>query len=62
MHSSTVTNTVNDKSFSERKASRLIGFHLVKGKTFVVFASSVLKVMPLLKVFEGKLTRFIENP
>ena len=56
MHSSTVTSTVNDKSFSERKVSRLVGFHSVIGKTFVVFASSVLKVMLLLKVFEGKFT------
>ena len=37
-----------------RKVSLFTGFHPNVGKTFVDFASSALKVLPLLKAFVGK--------
>ena len=37
-----------------RKVSRFTLFHSNVGKTFMAFASSVLKALPLLKAFVGK--------
>jgi len=37
-----------------RKVSRFTVFHPNVGKTFMAFASSVLKALPLLKAFVGK--------
>ena len=42
------------QKLSERKFSWFTRFHPNVGKTFAVFASSVLKVLLLLKAFVGK--------
>ena len=42
------------QKLSERKVSQFTGFHPNVGKTFAVFAPSVLKVLPLLQAFVGK--------
>ena len=46
----------------ERKVSQFTGFPPKVGKTFVVFPSSVLKVLPLLKAFVGKTFAIHQNP
>ena len=38
----------------QRKVLQFTGFLPIVGKAFAVFASSVLKVLPLLKVFIGR--------
>ena len=50
--------TLNDKSLARKKFCGLLDFIQMWGK----LASSVLKVLPLLKAFLGKTLRFIENP
>ena len=42
------------QKLSERKVLRFTGFHSNVEKTFAIFASSVVKVLPLLKAFEGE--------
>ena len=46
------------QKLSERKVSWFTRFHPNVGKTFVAFALSVLKVLPLLKAFVGKTFAF----
>ena len=42
------------QKLSKRKVSQLPGFHPNIQKTLVIFASSVLEILPLLKAFAGK--------
>ena len=46
---------------ADLKVSWFTGFHPNVGKTFAVFALSVLKVLPLLEAFVGKTAKIRET-
>ena len=54
--------TVNKQKLSERKVLQSTGFYSSLEKTFMVIASTVLKVLPSLKALIGKTIALVKNP